>query len=71
MLLMQAQEVLLRATVLATIFMCLEVVGGYVSESVSIISDAAHMFSDVSGYIIALGAAYLSTKGTSKKYAYG
>mmetsp|Transcript_6169 Transcript_6169/g.17225 ORF Transcript_6169/g.17225 Transcript_6169/m.17225 type:complete len:627 (+) Transcript_6169:94-1974(+) len=67
----RAQVVLLRATILAFIFMIIEFVGGYVSQSVAIASDAAHMFSDVSGYIIALAAAYLSSRGATRKYPYG
>uniref|UniRef100_A0A061SH73 Solute carrier family 30 (Zinc transporter), member 1 n=1 Tax=Tetraselmis sp. GSL018 TaxID=582737 RepID=A0A061SH73_9CHLO len=67
----RAQTVLFRATVLAFLFMVLEVVGGFISQSVAIKADAAHMFSDVSGYIIALAAAYLANRGANKRFPYG
>ena len=47
-------------TVICFLFMVAEVIGGYLSNSVAIMTDAAHMFSDVSGFlfVIVCRAAY-------------
>ena len=44
------------AIVLATscIFICVEVVGGYMANSIAIMSDAAHIASDVIGFGISI-----------------
>ena len=36
------------------LFMVAEVIGGYLSNSVAIMTDAAHMLSDCSGFIISI-----------------
>jgi zinc transporter 2 len=41
-------------TVICFLFMVAEVVGGYLSKSVAIMTDAAHMLSDCSGFIISI-----------------
>lgn len=43
---------LIFVTVVCFVFMIAEFVGGVVSGSVAIMTDAAHMFSDVSGFLI-------------------
>ncbi|KAF2363753.1 Cation efflux protein [Trinorchestia longiramus] len=62
---------LLIAAVLCTIFMVLEVVGGYLANSIAVMSDAAHMFSDLSSFLVSLAAIYLSTRPASKKMNFG
>ena len=42
--------------------MCCEFVGGYISHSLSIMADAAHMFSDVAGFMISFFSIYISQK---------
>ena len=41
-------------TVFCFLFMVAEVIGGYLSNSVAIMTDAAHMLSDCSGFIISI-----------------
>jgi zinc transporter 2 len=41
-------------TVICFLFMVAEVIGGYLSNSVAIMTDAAHMLSDCSGFIISI-----------------
>lgn len=53
---------LLLVTVLCFIFMAGEVVGGYLSGSIAIITDAAHMLSDVAGFLISYFAIYLGSR---------
>lgn len=40
--------------------MGVEVVGGYMANSLAIMSDAAHLFSDVSGFFISIISIYIS-----------
>ena len=46
-------------------------VGGWVSESLAIISDAAHMFSDLAGFGVSLLVLYIAEKRPTKKMTYG
>lgn len=51
---------LLFVSMICLIFMGLEVAGGIISGSLAILTDAAHMFSDVSGFLISYFAISLS-----------
>jgi len=42
------------ASFIALLFLIGEVVGGLISGSLAILSDAAHMFSDLSGFFISI-----------------
>ena len=44
------------AIYLALIFMIAEIIGGFVANSIAIMTDAAHMLSDVGGFIVSLFA---------------
>lgn len=50
---------LLIASVIALIFLIAEVVGGVLSGSLAILSDAAHMFSDLSGFFISIFSVWI------------
>jgi zinc transporter 2 len=52
-------------------FMCGEIVGGYLSGSIAIMTDAAHMLSDVAGFIISFVAVYLGRKPSNNFLSYG
>lgn len=39
-----------------------EIIGGYISGSLAIITDAAHMLSDVAGFLISYFAIYIGTR---------
>lgn len=45
--------------------------GGYVSNSLAIMTDAVHMLADVLGILFSLLALWLSTKPPSKKFTFG
>ena len=47
-------------TVICIVFMCVEFVGGYFSGSIAIMSDAAHMLSDLAGFIISFFAVMIA-----------
>ena len=51
---------LYAVSVVCLIFLIAEVIGGILSESLAILSDAAHMFSDLSGFFISIVSIHLS-----------
>jgi zinc transporter 2 len=48
-----------------------EVVGGYLANSLAIMTDAAHMLSDVAGFMISYFAIYMSNRPINFKMSYG
>ncbi|KAL4497075.1 hypothetical protein ABPG72_002231 [Tetrahymena utriculariae] len=62
---------LLIASFIAFIFLVAEIVGGVISGSLAILSDAAHMFSDLSGFFISIFAVWISSKPASKGLSFG
>jgi solute carrier family 30 (zinc transporter), member 2 len=59
------------ATLLCSIFLIVEVIGGYISSSLAIYSDAAHLVSDLASIGVAMGAAYLADLPQTQYYTYG
>lgn len=57
--------------VLNTIFIVIETVYGYISNSTALIADAGHNLSDVLGLIVAWIAVILSKRPPSERYTYG
>ena len=51
--------------------MIVEVIGGYLSNSVAIMTDAGHMFSDVTGFGISIIAIRYGLKSPNAKHSYG
>jgi zinc transporter 2 len=62
---------LIRACTYATCFMFVEITLGYLSGSIAIFTDAAHMLSDVSGFYISLVALRLARGRANHQYSYG
>lgn len=62
---------LIFVTVVCFIFMIAEFIGGLVSSSVAIMTDAAHMFSDVSGFLIQICSIRLARRLPTKVYTFG
>lgn len=56
---------------LATLIMSVEITGGILSGSISILSDAAHMLSDVLGFVISMVSVWISTLPADSQYSYG
>ncbi len=52
-------------------FMCVEVIYGYLTNSLGLISDAAHMAFDCIALLIGLIASYISKLNTYNDYGYG
>ncbi|RVE74266.1 hypothetical protein OJAV_G00020500 [Oryzias javanicus] len=62
---------LIIAAVLYFLFMTGEIIGGYVSNSLAIMTDAVHMLADVVGILFSLLALWLSTKPPTKRFTFG
>lgn len=62
---------LIAATFFAVAFMGVEVVGGVLAGSLAIVTDAAHLFTDVANFITAILASHLAEQGPSIKLSYG
>jgi solute carrier family 30 (zinc transporter), member 2 len=52
-------------------FMIIEIIGGLMADSIAIISDAAHLGSDVLGFGVTIWALSMSRKKSGGKYTYG
>lgn len=57
--------------ILTSFFMLVEVVGGILSNSLALLSDSAHMASDVIALGFSMAAIYLATKKPNQKYTFG
>ena len=53
------------------LFMIIEVIGGYISNSIAIMTDAAHMFSDVAGFGISIIAIRYGLRQPNAAHSYG
>ena len=58
----QVWQKLLVVTVLAFIFMIIEMIGGFIAHSVSIQTNAAHMASDITGFFFNIISIYVPGK---------
>lgn len=65
------QRLLLIAFAATAAFFAAELIGGYVSNSLALLSDAAHMLTDMVALGMALVAAILVTRGRSARYSFG
>merc|ERR1712141_459750 len=66
-----AKKKLMIASGLCLLFIAGEVTGGYLSGSLAIMSDAAHMFSDFASFLVSLFAIHLGTKKSTRKFTFG
>lgn len=65
------QRRLKTAAFFALFVMLVEIVGGILANSLAIITDAAHMLSDVGGFIVSLVALQLAARAATPAYTYG
>jgi cobalt-zinc-cadmium efflux system protein len=59
------------ALVLTATFLVVEVIGGLLTNSLALLSDAAHMFTDASGLAIALAAVKIAERPADRKRTFG
>ncbi|RLN58009.1 hypothetical protein BBJ28_00021578, partial [Nothophytophthora sp. Chile5] len=67
----RAQRKLQLACVCSLLFMCAEIVGGFLAGSLAIMTDAAHLLSDVAGFCISLFAIWVGTLPASNRLSFG
>ncbi|KAG6587185.1 Cation Diffusion Facilitator (CDF) Family [Phytophthora cinnamomi] len=67
----RAQRKLQLACLCSVLFMCAEVVGGSFAGSLAIMTDAAHLLSDVAGFCISLFAIWMGTLPASNHLSFG
>ncbi len=58
-------------TVLNVGFVAIEGVFGFLTQSLALLADAGHNFSDVLGLLIAWGASWLAQRPPSNRFTYG
>jgi zinc transporter 2 len=52
-------------------FMIIEFFGGYFSGSMAIMTDAAHLLSDFSGFLISMASVWIGTKEANRRLSFG
>ena len=62
---------LLLVSAICCVFMCIEIVGGFLANSLAIMSDAAHLLSDLSGFGVSMLAIQISRRPSSQHMSYG
>jgi len=70
----QREQVLRKlkaAVVLCSCFLVVEVAGGLWSGSLAVLSDAAHLFADLTSFAVAIAASHLASLPTTRKHTYG
>lgn len=56
---------------LTAAYMVAEIVGGYLSDSLALLADAGHMFSDVAALALSLFAAWIARRPPTPQWTYG
>ncbi|XP_038078882.1 zinc transporter 2-like [Patiria miniata] len=67
----RAQKQLMFATVVCFLFMVGELVGGWISGSLAIMTDAAHLLSDFTSFLISLFALWIARRPPTAKMSFG
>ena len=67
----ERRRVLWLVLIVNAVYLVVEVVGGFLFDSLSLLADGAHMFSDVTGLGIALIAQALVLRPASPRHSYG
>uniref|UniRef100_A0A914VLJ9 Cation efflux protein transmembrane domain-containing protein n=1 Tax=Plectus sambesii TaxID=2011161 RepID=A0A914VLJ9_9BILA len=58
----RAEKTLIFVSILTTIFIAAEFAGGYIANSLAIMTDAGHMLSDLLSFVISLCAIYVARR---------
>lgn len=66
-----AMKKLIFVCMVCFFFMICEFIGGIMSGSLAIMTDAAHMFSDVAGFLISFISIYISQRKSNFEYSFG
>ena len=67
----RARRKLITAAGLCLLFMIAEIVGGVLSNSLAIATDAAHLLTDIASFAISLFSIWMAARPKSKKMSFG
>lgn len=67
----ESSRAILIVILFCIVFMVIEVVFGVLAHSLAILTDAAHLTTDISAYIMSLIALYASNRKATSRYSYG
>ncbi|XP_011256759.1 zinc transporter 2-like isoform X1 [Camponotus floridanus] len=67
----KARRKLLIASVLCVVFMIAEIVGGVLSNSLAIATDAAHLLTDFASFMISLFSIWVASRPATRKMPFG
>jgi cation diffusion facilitator family transporter len=67
----KAKRKLILVCCVCSLFMLIEFIGGLLANSLAIMTDAAHLLSDLGGFIISIFAIYISKFPPTNKFTYG
>ncbi|XP_017154066.1 zinc transporter 2 isoform X1 [Drosophila miranda] len=67
----KARRKLIIASVLCLVFMIAEIVGGYLSNSLAIATDAAHLLTDFASFMISLFAIWIAGRPSTQRMSFG
>ena len=62
---------LVMALVFCLFFMVLELIGGYISHSLAILTDALHLMTDVGAYALSIFAITAASRSANSTFSYG
>jgi zinc transporter 2 len=62
---------LFKVSIFSFLFMTIEFVGGWLSHSLAVMTDAAHLLSDLSGFIISMLSLYIALRPANYKLTFG
>lgn len=60
-----------KVCIFCSIFMVIELIGGWIAGSLAIMTDAAHLLSDLSGFLISMASLYIALRPADKRLTYG
>lgn len=63
----RARRKLIIASILCVIFMIVEIIGGILSNSLAIATDAAHLLADLAAFMISLFALWVASRPSTKR----
>lgn len=66
-----AMKKLIYVSCICLVFMTIEIIGGYLANSIAIMSDAAHLLSDFLGFIISIISIVISRKKATNEMSFG
>lgn len=68
---LKARRKLWMVSVLCLLFMILEIIGGLIANSLAIMTDAAHLLSDLASFLISIFALWLATRAPTSRLSFG